>query len=62
MPVYEYKCDGCGKVIEKHHKINEKLSFALCPKCGKLAFVIPSVSNFHLKGGNWAKEGYGNKK
>jgi hypothetical protein len=49
-------------VIEKHCKISEKLSFALCPKCGELALVIPSISSFHLKGSGWEKDGYGNKK
>ncbi len=62
MPVYEYKCKDCGNVIERHCKINEKLSWAFCKKCGELAFRIPSISNFHLKGGGWEKDGYGDKK
>lgn len=62
MAVYEYECEDCGNVTEKHCKINERLLLTLCPECGKMACIIPSVSSFHLKGGNWAKEGYGNKK
>lgn len=62
MPIYEYKCRNCGDVEEKLYKHNEKPHRILCPHCGDIAKRIPSIGSFHLKGGNWAAEGYGNKR
>lgn len=62
MAVYEYECKNCKKVIEKHYKINHRSNFTVCPECGEMALVIPSVSSFHLKGGGWEKDGYGGTK
>ena len=62
MAVYDFKCRSCNKIIEKHYKILDKPLGIVCPKCGEIALGIPSMSNFHLKGGGWYKDGYGDKK
>ena len=36
MPTYEYKCQKCGKVFEKFHKMTERPRVK-CPKCGAKA-------------------------
>ncbi|MGK9476878.1 FmdB family zinc ribbon protein [Melioribacter sp. OK-6-Me] len=33
MPVYEYKCNDCGKKYEIYHKSINKLSDIECPSC-----------------------------
>jgi len=33
MPLYDYRCAGCGKVTEIRHGFNET-NTALCPHCG----------------------------
>lgn len=34
MPIYEYKCETCGKIFEKFQKINERQDSIKCPVCG----------------------------
>lgn len=59
MPIYNYKCPVCKKEYESFEKMDTK---TITCTCGKQAKKIPSLSNFHLKGGGWAKDNYGNKK
>jgi len=35
MPLYEYQCEKCGEVIEKHFKISDKPQTVRekCPSC-----------------------------
>ena len=36
MPVYEYRCDGCGKKFSVPMSIGEyEKAKVKCPKCGK---------------------------
>lgn len=56
MPIYEYTCENCGKVIEKFKRINDE-SDEYCNCGGKLHKLI-SNSNFILKGGGWYSSGY----
>ncbi|GEM_PF-1534220 len=51
MPIYEYECEDCQKVIEKWHSIND-VSPDICECGGKLSKII-SRTTFHLKGGGW---------
>lgn len=63
MPIYTFRCIVCEKEFESLVKMGTK-SMA-CEHCGKYAHKIQSLSNFILKGGGWASEGYskqGNKK
>ena len=59
MPIYEYECTDCGAVIEVMQKVNTRRAPGRCEKCsGKLKKKI-SVTSFHLKGGGWYSDGYG---
>jgi putative FmdB family regulatory protein len=45
MPIYEYRCDGCGKVFEKICKSDESGEAGACPSCGgKTEKVLSSFS------------------
>ncbi len=61
MPVYEYECLQCDKIIEMQQKISDdKLSS--CPECGHDVKKLISRSSFHLKGSGWYSDGYSNDK
>lgn len=52
MPIYEYKCDKCGKIseiLQKHFDVDE----APCEACGAPAHRIMSNTSFVLKGTGW---------
>ncbi len=66
MPIYEYQCDKCEARFEHMQRISDP-PLETCPKdkCqkkrhgkGKLKKLI-SQTSFSLKGGGWAKDGYG---
>src|SRR5882672_11140623 len=53
MPIYEYRCGGCGHQEEHLQKISEK-PLAVCPSCGKRAYKkMLSAAGFQLKGSGW---------
>ena len=65
MPIYDYKCNQCGREWETMTlsvKESEELEKTLkCPSCGsgdKERQVAKSTS-FQLKGKGWAKDRYG---
>jgi putative FmdB family regulatory protein len=46
MPTYHYRCEKCGKKIERTETISEHEAIKLkCPKCGskKVSFVPGNV-------------------
>ena len=53
MPIYEYRCGGCGHELEAMQKMSDP-ALTDCPKCSqpKLDKLI-SAAGFHLKGGGW---------
>lgn len=57
MPIFEYKCENCGKVIEVFVKSNDDKA-PTCEDCKKDMKKIISLSSFHLKGKGWYKDGY----
>jgi putative FmdB family regulatory protein len=60
MPVYEYECMKCGRVVEAYQKFSDS-ALKKCRQCsGKLNKCI-SHSSFHLKGTGWYVTDYGNK-
>lgn len=61
MPIYEYQCTKCNKLIEELYKINKAPETIQCD-CGDLAKRIISECTFKLKGDNWAKDSYGLKR
>ena len=63
MPLYEYQCPKCKKIVELQQKINEKIAPICCEEdCNVEMESILSTSNFAFKGHGWAKDGYTSKK
>ena len=58
MPIYEYVCEGCGRLTEVMQRISDPPP-AACPDCGgaRLAKVV-SRTSFQLKGGGWYADLY----
>jgi len=59
MPLYEYKCESCGKheeVLQRHYD-----DAPSCDDCQTIMKKQISRSNFSLKGGGWYKDHYGLK-
>jgi putative FmdB family regulatory protein len=60
MPIYEYTCEACRCDVEVIQKITEQ-PLVKCPRCGEDRLKKKtSMVSFHLKGGGWFKDGYGN--
>ena len=64
MPRYDYQCPKCGSIFEVEKAISLAGEDERCMYCEDEPVMkkIPSLSTFHLKGGGWAKDNYGNKK
>ena len=60
MPIYEYKCAGCGKNFEHIQKITEE-PLSACPFCSGKVQKLVSNCSFHLKGTGWYVTDYGKK-
>ena len=53
MPIYEYRCAGCGYEMDKLQKISDP-PLTDCPACGRPALEkLVSAAGFRLKGGGW---------
>ncbi len=64
MPLYEYKCQACGMVVEKLQRHNDPPP--TCAGCannpdqvGKPMTRMISRSSFKLCGTGWARDNYG---
>jgi putative FmdB family regulatory protein len=51
MPIYEYKCENCGRVVEAFQKFSDD-PLASCD-CGGSLSKMMSLNSFHLKGSGW---------
>ena len=63
MPIYEYSCEKCGKMVDVLQKMDDPAP-KKCEACGakgKLTKVV-SRTSFVLKGGGWYSDLYGSKK
>ncbi len=61
MPIYEYKCQQCGLMIEKRQSVSDE-PLTTCEKChGKLEKQW-SLSGFQFKGAGWYVTDYAAKK
>jgi putative FmdB family regulatory protein len=61
MPLYEYKCDKCGQVMEVLVRPSDpRQGDVTCDKnnCAGQAKRVLSRTSFMLKGGGWASDGY----
>jgi putative FmdB family regulatory protein len=61
MPVYEYECPACEKIIEVQQRMADE-PLTQCPKCDGPVKKIMSRSSFQLKGGGWYADGYSSAK
>jgi putative FmdB family regulatory protein len=61
MPIYEYECEFCGKVIEHWQKFSDA-PLTTCGYCGSNLHKLISHSSFHLKGSGWYVTDYAGKK
>jgi len=61
MPIYEYRCEKCGKTNEFFQKPSDP-PMMTCPECGadSLKKLISSTS-FQLKGSGWYATDYKSK-
>ena len=56
MPIYEFRCSKCNKKLERIQKMTDPPP--QCEVCRVEMQKQISASNFELKGGGWAKDGY----
>ncbi len=61
MPVYEYECPACEKVLEVQQRMADA-PLTICPECEGPVKKIMSRSSFQLKGGGWYADGYSSSK
>ncbi|MDO3388805.1 zinc ribbon domain-containing protein [Gilvimarinus sp. SDUM040013] len=53
MPIYEYRCEGCGHELEALQKLSDA-ALIDCPACAQAQLVKKiSAAGFRLKGGGW---------
>ena len=57
MPVYEYECNSCRKIMEIQQRMADA-PLTVCPQCGGEVRKLISMSSFQLKGGGWHTDGY----
>ena len=57
MPMYEYRCEGCERVIEVRQKFSDA-PLSTCATCGAPLKKLISQAGFTLKGGGWYQQGY----
>ncbi len=60
MPLYEYQCRDCRRLIEVIQKFSDD-PLTDCPECGGTLEKAVSAPAFHLKGSGWYKTDYGPK-
>jgi putative FmdB family regulatory protein len=52
MPLYEYRCKKCGKVLEVLQKVSDK-ALATHDRCGGALEKLLSPPAFQFKGSGW---------
>jgi putative FmdB family regulatory protein len=57
MPIYEFVCEKCGRIVERLQKVTDPPPDA-CPECGGKMAKIMSRNSFQLKGGGWYRDLY----
>lgn len=57
MPIYEFKCEKCGRMTIKRYPINSNIKKVECKECNGKANKIISQSTFRVNGYSF-KNGY----
>ena len=53
MPIYEYRCEGCGHTLDALQKLADE-PLADCPECEASSLKrLMSAPSFRLKGAGW---------
>ncbi len=60
MPLYEYQCADCGKVLEVIQRFSED-PLAECPECGGRLEKLLSAPAIQFKGSGWYITDYARK-
>ena len=60
MPLYEYQCRKCGRVLEKIQRFSDP-PLTLCEKCGGKLKRLLSAPAFQFKGSGWYVTDYARK-
>lgn len=60
MPIYEYRCQNCGKEFELFRSTSAS-DDPSCKFCGGTTRKLISRSSFHLKGSGWYVTDYARK-
>jgi len=58
MPIYEYKCEGCGEVFEIRQKFADE-PLKVHEKCGGAVHRLLSAPALQFKGSGWYITDYG---
>lgn len=58
MPIFNFKCEQCGQIVERH--VSASVKVEQCKKCGGVSEKQPSAPSFVVKGFN-ALNGYSEK-
>jgi putative FmdB family regulatory protein len=57
LPIYEYKCEGCGEVFEVIQKFADE-PVTVHEKCGGHVHRLMSAPSFQFKGSGWYATDY----
>lgn len=60
MPLYEYKCLKCGRLMERIEKVSGP-HLRKCPHCGGKVEVLLSAPAIQFKGSGWYVTDYAKK-
>jgi putative FmdB family regulatory protein len=60
MPLYEYECAKCSKVLEVMQKFSDS-PLTECPECQGPVQKLMSMTSFALKGSGWYTSDYKRK-
>ena len=60
MPLYEYRCHGCGKTFEVRQKFSDP-HIKKCPECGGAVEQMISAPAVQFKGSGWYVTDYAGK-
>jgi len=61
MSLYTYQCYECMNVQEVMCSVKDRDKSVACDRCMVSSERIIDLAAFQLKGGGWAKDGYGKK-
>ena len=61
MPLYTYQCYECMNVQEVMRSVKDRDKSVACNRCMVSSERIIDLAAFQLRGGGWAKDGYGKK-